>query len=494
MKKSISTLLYTLIFIGLFSCDQELTEEVKGNLSVATLTTEKDAVALVNGIYGSLLADGWNYYGNGILIELTDGITDVHRIGEGTDLDAYLWQNENIGSDLWSSIYSTISKANWAIKLINNMDENVFEDEETKNRLLGEAHFLRGLGYFDLVGLFGGVPLLTVPVESDVPGFPRSSASDVYAQIESDFQVALNNLPNTAIPGKASLGAALGLMAKAQLRQGKWENANTYLDELIGLGTYDLYTEGSYLELFFESRNTDNEFIFAVMSLGESYDVASNHHIKRFTPWVYDFGWGGGGMPITLYNSIEDGDERKEVYLDDFPLFFGGNDSAIRRFGVAINRKYGTFNRDITAPGSGYAGYQNYGISKLNVPVLRYADVLLLKADVENELNGGPNAIAYNAINEVRNRSGLQDLTPGLSQQEFRDAVLKERAIELALEGHRKDDLIRHNLFETVMTQYLIDQGYPISLTVTSDYQLLPIPRTELDLNPNLEPNPSNNF
>jgi len=93
---------------------------------------------------------------------------------------------------------------------------------------------------------------------------------------------------------------------------------------------------------------------------------------------------------------------------------------------------------------------------------------------------------------KVRNRSGLPNLQEGLGKVEFRNAVLKERAIELAAEGHRKDDLIRHKLFESTMTKYLSDQGYPVAVTV--DYQLMPIPRQELDLNPNMKPNPSNSF
>jgi hypothetical protein len=123
--------------------------------------------------------------------------------------------------------------------------------------------------------------------------------------------------------------------------------------------------------------------------------------------------------------------------------------------------------------------------------VIRYADILLLKADIENHLHG-PTAEAYSAINQVRNRAGLANLPAGLSKEQFTQAVLKERAIELAGEGQRKDDLIRHGIFETTMTDYLLIQGYPKN--VTKDYELLPIPRTELELNPNMKPNPSNDF
>lgn len=498
MKKIFKILLVFLVFVGIISCDNDLTEELNGSLSESNLKSEGDAAALVDGVYAGLSKDGYSYYTYGHLAYITDGITDVFKLAHGVgsreaNLERYQWQDDNIASAQWGDMFSVVSRANWALKLIKATDDAVYEDANTKSRLLGEASFLRALAYYDLVGAFGGVPLLIKPVESDIPGLPRSSASEIFSQIESDLQFAISTLPDVHTPGKATAGAAYSLLAKTQLRQGKWAEANNNLDQVIGLGTYDLYTEGSFLELFYESRALDNEYIFAVLSLGESYDVASNHHIKAFTPWAYDTGWNSCGIPETLYNTIEPGDERLEVYFDNYTPYWGGSASAVAQWGIAINRKFSHYNRDVTAPGTGYSAYNNYGISKLNVPVIRYADILLLKADVENELNG-PNNIAYDAINAVRNRAGLANLQTGLNKLEFRDAVLKERALELATEGHRKDDLIRHGIFESTMTQYLMDQGYPEGTAVTEDHQLLPIPRTELDLNPNLEPNPSNSF
>ncbi|SNR74771.1 RagB/SusD family nutrient uptake outer membrane protein [Lutibacter flavus] len=495
INKIIKTCLYLLFFITISSCDDDLTEELKGDLSISTLTTESDAIALIDGIHNGMFDDGWGYYGAGVMARATDGITDVFKISDihYAELEKYQWSNENIVAPIWVSIYKVIDRANWALQLIEGMDDSYFGEIGTKNKLLGEASFLRGMAYFDLVGMFGGVPLKLEPTTTDIPGLSRSSASDVYVQIEKDLEFAIANLPaNGSSPGRASKGAAYGILAKAQLRQLKWAEAGENIDALIALGVYDLFTEDSFLKLFYESKILDNEFIFSILSMGESYSTASNHHVKFFTPWSYDTGWANVGLPPTIYNTIEEGDERLEVYLDDYPQLYGGAlRSAIDQFGFAINRKFGHYNRDVTAPGTGYDAYKNYGISKLGVPVLRYADVLLLKADIENELNG-PNGEAYEAINQVRNRSGLGNLQAGLSKEDFRDAVLKERAIELAGEGHRKDDLIRHGLFESTMTRYLSDQGYPVNVTV--NHQLMPIPRLELDLNPNMEPNPSNNF
>ncbi|MBP1838793.1 RagB/SusD family nutrient uptake outer membrane protein [Formosa algae] len=492
--KITSYYLFCICFIALSGCSDDLEEELKGQLSESSISTESDAVALIDGIYNGFLDGGWGYYASGVLARATDGITDVFVLNDTKyrNLETYNWTDEDIVSDLWASIYTVVDRANWAVLLIEGIDESAFSDV-TKEELLAEAKFLRGLAYYDLTGLFGDVPLKLEPTKSDEVGLARTAVETVYEQIEADFEYAVTYLPGRSYtPGKASKGAAYGFLAKTQLRQLKWAEAGVNIDNLIALGDYNLFTESNFLELFYESNVLDDEFIFSIMSLGESYSTASNHHLKFFTPWGYDTGWATVGLPVNIYNEIETGDERNEVYFEEYPYLYGGaTKNAIDDFGFAINRKFGSYNRDVTAPGTGYVAYQNYGISKMGVPVLRYSDVLLLKAEIENELNG-PSTEAYNAINQVRNRSGLPNLTEGLSADGFRAAVLKERAIELAGEGQRKDDLIRQGVFVSTLNQYAQEQGY--SVTITEDYQLMPIPRTELDLNPNMEPNPSNNF
>jgi hypothetical protein len=486
-----------MFFIGLItlnSCSDDLEEELKGQLSESSISTESDATALIDGVYNGFLAGGWDYYASGELARLTDGITDVFILNDSKyrNIETYDWSDEDIASDMWASIFTVVDRANWAVELIEGIDESAFRDA-TKEELIAEAKFLRGLAYYDLTGLFGDVPLKLDPTKSDEVGLARTDVELVYAQMEEDFEYASLYLPGRSnTPGKASKGAAFGLLAKTQLRQLKWAEAEENIDNLIALGEYNLFTEDNFLQLFYESNVLDDEFIFSIMSLGESYSVASNHHLKFFTPWGYDTGWATVGLPVGIYNTIETVDERNEVYFEEYPYLYGGAiKNAISDFGFAINRKFGSYNRDVTAPGTGYVAYQNYGISKMGVPVLRYADVLLLKAEIENELNG-PTNTAYDAINQVRNRSGLDNLTTGLGQEDFREAVLAERAIELAGEGHRKDDLIRQGVFVSTLNQYAADQGY--SVTITDDYKLMPIPRTELDLNPNMEENPSNNF
>ena len=495
MKRNIITLIciVTLSFMP-NSCDNDLTEELKGSLSEATLTSETDAFALVDGCYSTLLGNGFEYYARDYNW-LLDGSTDVMMGNAPETGRVQMKWNENEALGVWRSAFKLVGRANTAIDLIEKMDDEVFEDVDLKKRLLAEALFLRCLAYSDLTGLFGDVPLLLEPVK-DAGLLPtRDPVATVYEQIEADLATAIADLPVTydVEIGRATKGAVNNMLAKILLRQKKYAEAKTALDNIIASGVYDLYTEGSYGELWLESRRKDNEFIFMVMSQADDYNVASNHHIKWFSPWSYDLGWAHVGIPKEIYYAMRSNDARKDVIFDDlsnaYYQYVRDYGSAISFYGFAILGKYSGNNRDVTAPGNVWG---TYGRSKLNVVKYRYADVLLLKADVENELGGGPNAAAYAAINEVRARAGIPDLTAGLTQVQFRDSVLIERAIELAGEGHRRDDLIRHDLYEVMMNAHLLATGQQNPTNVTQEYRLYPIPRAELDLNPNMTPNPVN--
>ncbi len=495
MKKNIITLIciVTVSFIP-NSCDNDLTEELKGSLSEATLTSETDAFALVDGCYSTLLGNGWEYYARDINW-LLDGSTDVMMGNSPETGRLQMKWNENEALDVWRSAYRLVGRTNTAIDLIEKMDDAEFEDIVIKKRLIAEALFLRCLAYNDLSGLFGDVPLLLEPVKNAGLLPTRDPVATVYAQIEADLATAIVDLPLTydVEIGRATKGAAYNMLAKILLRQKKYSEAKIALDIIIASGVYDLYTEGSFGQLWLESRRKDNEFIFIVMSQADDYNIASNHHIKWFSPWSYDLGWAWVGVPKEIFYAMRANDARKEVIIDDlsgaYYQYVRDYGSAISFYGFAILGKYSGNNRDVTAPGNPWA---TYGRSKLNVVKYRYADVLLLKADVENELGGGPNAAAYAAINEVRTRAGIPDLPAGLTQVQFRDSVLIERAIELVGEGHRRDDLIRHDLYEEMMNAHLIATGQTNPTNVTQEYRVYPIPRVELDLNPNMTPNPVN--
>ena len=495
--KRINIIVLIIITLGVvpFSCVTDLEEELKGSLSESTLTSEKDAFTLIDGCYHTLLEDGWSYHAYKH-IWLNDGITDVMVGGKGKPLDELKW-DEDIALDTWTNAFKLVSRTNTAIDLINKMDDTEFDDPAIKDRLIGEALFLRCLAYSDLTSMFGDVPLIVTPI-TDGSALPaRDPVSKVYEQIEKDLLTAIDYLPVSYDKeiGRATKGAAFTMLAKIYIRQKKFPEAKNALDSVISLHVYDLFTEGSYRDLWLESHVKDNEFIFVVMSHGVDYNVATNHHIKWFSPWGFDLGWAKVGVPKEIFYAMRSDDARTEVIHDDLSdAYYSGvrkDSSAIKHFGYVILGKYSGYNRDVTAPNNIWG---NYACSKLNVPIYRYADVLLLKADVENELNNGPNDAAYEAINEVRQRAKIPDLTPGLSYDQFKDSVLLERGIELVGEGCRRDDLINHDVFEEKINAYLLSMGYNNPTHVTKEYRLFPIPRRELDLNPNMKPNPINSL
>lgn len=487
--KNIKIIFLSFLMIGVFStCNNDLTEELKGSLNPNSLVTSNDAFALIDGVYQALMGTGYAYYGDGSHIRLVDGITDA-ATARDSNAEKFRW-NEDIALGTWRSSYILIGRANTAINIIEGISDDQFDDVAVKLNLIAEAKFLRAYMYSVLTSSFGDVPLL---VGDDIDPTPeRTPLSEVVAQIKLDLTDAIAVLPTSnAEYGRATSGAAHTLMAKMYMREAAWAKAKIELDEVTLSGAHDLFQGASYRDLWMETNRKDNEFIFSIVSHGEIYNTASNHHIKLFSPWGYDLGWENFGVARGIFEAMDPADDRNSVIVNDLS---GAYYDYVRGYGTALNwqnfvilQKYSGNNRDVTAPGNPWGNYAN---SKLNLSIFRYADNVLMSAEVENRL--GNSAGAYTHINLIRTRAGLPDLTPGLSQDELNDAILLERAIELVGEGFRRDDLIRHGKFVSNINAYLTAYGYTDAITVQQDHELFPIPRIELDLNPNMTANPSN--
>ncbi|MEN8250786.1 MAG: RagB/SusD family nutrient uptake outer membrane protein, partial [Bacteroidota bacterium] len=210
MKKNIITFISIVTFSFLLnSCNNDLTEELKGSLSEATLTTEKDAFALIDGCYHTLIGGGWDYYARD-WNWVHDGSTDVWMGNAPETGRLQMKWNENEALNVWTHAFRLVGRTNTAIDLIEKMDDAEFEDVTIKKRLFAEALFLRCLAYTDLTGLFGDVPLLLEPIK-DAGFLPaRDPVATVYAQIEADLAVAIEDLPITydVEIGRATKGAA----------------------------------------------------------------------------------------------------------------------------------------------------------------------------------------------------------------------------------------------------------------------------------------------
>lgn len=483
--------LLLLLSLSLVQCSDEFLDKTQpdtintGNYP----TNAEELVTLVNGAYQPLQ---WPKLYN-MRMWTTDIFAGNSLVGAGggedgietTSLANFVTNSANEGVlDLWRGPWPGILRSNIVISVAPGL--NI--DETVKNRSLGEAYFLRAQYYFVLVRFFGDVPLITQPQSSSSNLYPsRTPANEVYEQIISDLETAVELLPvkqdySDADKGRASKGTAMGMLAKVHLTRGNWQEVVNLTTQLQSMG-YSL--NASYADNFSTQTENSNESLFEVQyAANAGYDFWSN---ENQASWASTFmgprssglvaGAYGWNQPTQEFvNQYEPGDNRRDVTIlyEGGPAFDGQQYTASWSFTGYNVRKF-------LVPLSVSPSFDN---NPLNFPVLRYADVLLMRAEALNEL--GQTASAETPLNEVRGRAGLDDIQSGLSQADFRNAVLKERRMELAFEGQRWFDLIRVN-----NGQYGLDFLHSIGKTNADEHHLLlPIPQIERDRNPNLTQNP----
>lgn len=391
---------------------------------------------------------------------------------------------ENNYVRFYSGAYQSINRANIVIDRLPDIPM----DDQLRNRYIAEAKFLRAVAYLNLVRLYGGVPVVTASTEgAENLEVARSSAEDVYALIETDLQEAEQVLPpkyEGADVGRATSNAAKALMARMYLfRAGTdtnspfWQQATQKTKEVIDDGSFDLYN--TFAEAFALSARGGKENIFEIQyltdvkghGLGRGYGV-------RGAP-IYPGGGSGIARPTaSLYNSYTEADQRRSVTFITSYTYNGQ-----------------TTNLSITDPNPANAisfqklwdkTAQTNGGEGTSVPIIRFSDVLLMYAEAQNEVNKGPDASAYDALNRVRTRAGLEPLE-GLDYQAFKEAVWLERRLEFPFENIRRFDLIRTGrLIDAVK----MENSFNRNALIQSFHVLLPIPQGDMDNNPLLEQNP----
>ncbi|MGZ8455686.1 MAG: RagB/SusD family nutrient uptake outer membrane protein [Gemmatirosa sp.] len=403
-----------------------------------------------------------------------------------------------VNRELWNHNYELVSRANQVIANVPAIDM----EAARRDRIVGEGRFLRGLGYFRLMTLYGGqIPLVTAPpVATDRP--ESADSARVWAQIEQDFTAAAAALPRqlmSASGGRATAGAAQGMLGKTLLQQRKWAQASAALAPIIA-GQYGSYQLASnYATLFRQEGNNGPESLFEVQ-MG-NVDLCGQGlcglNIAKMSgacgPGYCD------GRPTRWYFTQFLTERTASGAIDprlDATIFYYRGDTT---------RVYGrTWRgwRDSTDQRGNYTDttrvyWKKYGEyytgstdqtweAQINYKVLRYADVLLMQAEALNE-QGQP-AAALPLVNQVRQRVGLASLAAGLSQAAMRDAILRERLLEFGLEGQRWLDLGRQNLFADLAALRARDPDFN-SFTAGKS-QLLPITQRERNLNPNVRQNP----
>ncbi|MEX2336617.1 MAG: RagB/SusD family nutrient uptake outer membrane protein [Fulvivirga sp.] len=488
IKKIIIALAF--ISLGIACSDEFLDKAPLDSINTSNFfKTEEDAIYAINGAYQPLQ---WPKLYN-FRMWTSDIMAGNSVVGAGggedgvetQDMANFVTTADNPGVlDLFRGPFPGILRTNIVLQKVPSMDIDV----DLKNRILGEARFLRAHYYFILVRFFGDVPLILEPQDpGDDMRVPRASAIAVYDQIMEDFTESITLLPlrttyGVSDIGRASKGSAMGMLAKVHLTLGNWQEVVTLADEIEGLG---FSLNPAYEDNFDPLNGNTIETLFAVQYLGKtSYDFWSNENqaswASTFTgPRNADFVAGGYGwnQPTQeFFNAYEAGDLRKDVTV----LYEGGPQFDGKDYKASFSYTGYNLRKFLVTKAVSPASDTN----PMNFQVLRFADVLLMKAEALNELN--KTDLAEEPLNRVRLRAGLDPVTSGLSQEQFREVVLHERRIELAFEGQRWFDLIRVN-----NGKYGLDFLHAIGkVNATAKHLLLPIPQQEIDSNPNLTQNP----
>ncbi|WP_297906437.1 RagB/SusD family nutrient uptake outer membrane protein [uncultured Parabacteroides sp.] len=454
--------------------------------------SEQDAQAAVDAAYQQL-----NGIYNRCMYMLCDLTCDGMKNGLGMpnsnlqDLEFLRHTSENTFiSDMWQNNYAGIMKANAAINNIPSITMN----PELQQRLIGEAKFLRALYYFNLVRFWGDVPLVTRLETIDDAMGPRVAKEQIFEQILSDLAEAEEILPypseyTSADIGRVTKGAAKILAGKVYLTKGDFANAKDKLAEVVehessyGYGLHVNYGDNWNLE-----TEAGKEAVFYIEykanpfpNNGEMSMVGPKYSIPE-TVGVQ--GSNEADIPtMELNDAFEENDKRKNVNMrTHYTNFQNGKElvSSIPLFGK----------------------YWQEGISaakfcEINMHIIRYSDALLMYAEALNEV--GESAKAHEVLNRVRERAfgDSSGNYSGLSKDEFRQVILKERFLEFPIEGHRWFDLVRMGVFVTRMKEHSAYEASiaennktDIAKNIKDHMVLMPIPQRELDLNPELNQNP----
>ncbi len=489
MKFKIITI-WTLAF--LLGCNDYLNTELQGTYtSTSFYQTKEHAVFAINATYEII---SFKTINNNLWVFGDVASDDALKGGNpGDQSDIGFIDEFNITADngfienIWKHYYEGITRANKVIYYV----PDIAMDDVLKQRIIGEAKFLRAYFYFHLVNIFGEVPLKTQPAfTADDLHVSVSTVSDIYAQIEQDLTEASAVLPTSysAEAGRATKGAALGLYSKVLLFQEKWQESLDAVAEVEQIG-YSL--ELLFRENFEVDNENNMEAVFEIQHLtGQAPFLGSNLN-QWFSPIIENGYFFNAptqnfvdGFEVTLAGFVDPrldytvGREgEKWVNGEDFMAEWSPSTGFLQRKHVQPLAEIGTGTK---------------GDGDLNYTFMRYAEVLLIKAEALNELSRGADALI--PLNEIRKRaresylfddklSGFgaipTDLLPDItvtSQNPLRGAIRHERRVELGFEFHRFYDLMRYGA--TVAEAALSDTNFNYAI-----HRYFPIPQSEVDTN-----------
>ncbi|MEI8059799.1 MAG: RagB/SusD family nutrient uptake outer membrane protein, partial [Ferruginibacter sp.] len=418
--------------------------------------TEAEAIAAVNATYTPLSAiyngSAWH------LGDIMSDDCDLGGGGGGDGLETAELDNFNVTpfnpiiNNMWAQCYYGILRANLVIERVPQVP---VMNTSIRNRSNGEGRFLRALYYYHLVRVFGDIPLYTNVITADQSStISRSSKQNVYTQIIADLKVAETLLPNTYVgddKGRATAGTAKGLLASVYLTIGDKTNAAAKAKEVIdnkALYGYDLWAD--YGDNFKLDNENGKESLFEVQYRsggGQWSDYGAGQKMNTFfAPRAQDIVQSSGyGWNVPTKNFIDTYDKTGAAYstiIDkrrNASMWIPGDTyGSYTQPASLVGSPMGLNVKKYFVPVANTLGDNGGWTCALNVPIMRYAEVLLVYAEAAGPILGKA------AIDQVRSRAGLPAMATGLSDAQWLTAVYKERRLEFAFEMHRWYDLLRH--------------------------------------------------
>lgn len=497
------------------SCADDLLNQVNSNtVSTGTFWADANDVSLaVNGMYHPIT----NTFYWGRIIHtgamLRSDIFNVRPFGPNTAMStlqgeagAARWSTE-----IWQEPYKAIFRAN---AVLENANSTNVPDAAQLNGFIGQAYFVRALAYWYQLVNYGNIPLVTNTAKGSDDFFPSQATPDaVWAQIVADLTAAEGALPASWTGndvGRPTSGSATALKGKSLLYQGKWGEAATELRKVVNSGRYDLLPAEQYMDNFTEGNENNIESVYELQFLGQEafawgVDIPGtgnmgNFHIDYAPPakspdqshyinsWLKD-----------LFEANGETIRRDATIAYDYPgsTGYGGVDftedfvaeielAASENMEPIFSRKYAGMDIGVRDE----VDFLGTNVGN-NWRIIRYADVLLMLAEAENE--SGNTGEAEALVNQVRERAGVTPVS-GLDQGGMRQAIIDERVLELSGEGHRFYDLVRWGLADDYMGATSLHGDHPKSLSggtfQSNKHEYIWIPVSELSANKNLTQNP----
>ena len=468
--------------------------------------SESDVELALAGMYDQLKAGepwGSNSFLNSFSLPAFDAISDNaytqhNRLGLKNAMIAPInSQTGGIVTDFYGIAYKQIATCNY---LLENIDKVPSNDPDLINKAKGEARFIRGMMYYFLSEFYGGVPIVINSFELGEELKMRASKDEVVTQAIEDIDFAIANLEEKPFDGRINKGAAQAMKIRVLMANKKWADAATLAYDLWQYGPYGLSAD--FNSLFTASEQAGNpEIIFSI------------RYLKPNAEHIGSLNWGWWMSVSPLQNLVDDFEMIDGLSIDSSPLFDPDNPYLNRDPRLRLTVDVPGSEND---PGSVFGfpkenngvdimwkdrvnslpDVLNYNLRKYadrtfqesvdaanhcdtDYVILRLGEVILNYAEAQNE-SAGPDQSVYDAVNAIRNRVGMPDLPPGLSQDEMRDAIRHERRVELAFEGIRWFDLKRWGTLVDRINSVGADQ-VPVAYMHNENNFLWPIPQSEID-------------